>query len=550
MISLYQKCIDQSRKVNWMLLLFLLLFLNVKTGVKIGTLVLFLFLLRKELVSNNFLKQKFIWFYFGMIIIALLNLLTGLSSVSVNYLVAAATGIGFWLMCMAAAAISFMFINNTNTGKLHSTISLFFIINALFTICQLVSFMYDAGSFNPYTYQGMNQKYFIGTGDLLKGITFDVSTTNAILNAMALLYFLDRRKFHWLLLCSAAMLLTASNFTNLLLFTVLFFQFIFQSDRNQKSAIVVCLCTLIIFFSKVSPQNKHYFKYVWQKISATKIDTILPEITTPLLSSLPDSVLTIEEKKRKLATLYLDSIYTRLYAVAPKENSFVTTTEDPAMTILPKVKPSIPKANIHTEPYQRKRDTSAYQKILIDFAVSNIPAFDTSLRNTQNQRLPGKLIAWQQTISFFKTHPFKMLTGTGIGQFSSKLAFRATGLQFAGGYPAKFAYINHDFRDNHLNLYLNYFSKDQEVHSLMNTPDSVYDQLLAEYGITGIIVFMLFYAGYFIRHYRKKSYGLPLLLLTAGAFAIGYWFEQLSIVVLFELLMLLNSKEANEQKSL
>jgi len=42
---------------------------------------------------------------------------------------------------------------------------------------------------------------------------------------------------------------------------------------------------------------------------------------------------------------------------------------------------------------------------------------------------------------------------------------------------------------------------------------------------------------------EARSYGLPLLLLMAGAFFTEYWFEQLSVVVLFELLMLLNKPQ-------
>lgn len=546
MRSLYQKLIDRAKKINWRLFLFLVLFLHVKMGVKVAAIILFLFIYRKDLLKNNFLKQRFIWFYFAMIAIALFNLLISISSLSVNYMITVVTGISFWLLCIAAAAISFTFIQKTDSGKLHTTISLFFIINALFTIGQLLSFMWDAGSLNPYTYQGMNQKYFIGTGDLLRGITLDVSTTNAILNAIAVLYFLDRRKFFWLLLSLSAMLMAASNFTNMLLLAVLLFQFIFQSDRNQKSVIVVCFCMLIVFLSKVSPQNKHYLNYVWQKVTDRKIDTILPEVTPLPLSSLPDSILNKEEKKRKMAMLYLDSVRNSM----PEEKNHLQhpAPEDLTgkITVL-QVKPSIPAPNIHTEPYQFKRDTSLFRRSLINFAITNIPAFDTSLGNLQKKSLPGKLIALQQTTRFLKANPVKILTGTGIGRFSSKLAFRATGLQFAGGYPVRFAYVNNDFRDNHLNLYLDYFSKDQQFHSLMNSPDSVYDQLLSEYGLAGIVVFFFFYAGYYTKRYRKKSYGLPLLFLMAGAFAIGYWFEQLSIVIVFELLLLLDIKEAKEK---
>ncbi|MEI9807327.1 MAG: hypothetical protein WDO16_05265 [Bacteroidota bacterium] len=310
MRSLYQKLIDRAKKINWRLFLFLVLFLHVKMGVKVAAIILFLFIYRKDLLKNNFLKQRFIWFYFAMIAIALFNLLISISSLSVNYMITVVTGISFWLLCIAAAAISFTFIQKTDSGKLHTTISLFFIINALFTIGQLLSFMWDAGSLNPYTYQGMNQKYFIGTGDLLRGITLDVSTTNAILNAIAVLYFLDRRKFFWLLLSLSAMLMAASNFTNMLLLAVLLFQFIFQSDRNQKSVIVVCFCMLIVFLSKVSPQNKHYLNYVWQKVTDRKIDTILPEVTPLPLSSLPDSILNKEEKKEKWQCFILTAFET------------------------------------------------------------------------------------------------------------------------------------------------------------------------------------------------------------------------------------------------
>lgn len=550
MKSISQQIIFYFRKVNWMLLLFLVLFLNVKMGIKIAVLILLLLVLRKKLVENKLLQQKFTWFYFSMIAIALLNLLINISALSTNSLVAAITGIGFWIMCIVAAAINYWFVKNIDDGKLHTTLSLFFILNALFTIGQLVYFMLDSGSINPYTYQGMNQKYFIGTGDLLRGVTLDVSTTNALLNAFAVLYFLDRHKIKLVLLCMTAMLLTASNFTNLLLLTVLLFQFIFQSNRNQKSIIVVCLLMLLTFFSKISPQNKHYLTYVWQKISDKKIDTIRPYVSPPLLSSQPDSILSAEDRKKKMAMLFLDSANNE--QLAKMKGMSVSNQSINELTPTPSIpaKPFIPKDNIHTETFQRKRDTSEYRRTLIEFAVSHIPAFDTSLRHTQKQKLPGKLIALKQTVHFLKQHPLKILTGAGIGQFSSKLAFRATGLQFAGGYPARFAYINNDFRDNHLNLYLNYFSKDKEVHSILNTPDSVFDQLLAEYGLAGIIVFLVFYADYFSRTVKNKSYALPLFLLTLGAFAIGYWFEQLSIVIVFELMMMINNKDTKESNQI
>jgi hypothetical protein len=288
-----------------------------------------------------------------------------------------------------------------------------------------------------------------------------------------------------------------------------------------------------------------------------------------LLIKQPDSILNNNQRKRKIAILYLDSMYIEqlitsqrksiLLANSPNydqagkpitinysTNEYreqVNPNQKEGIIITRKPKPFIPKPSIHTEPFQRRRDTSLHQKMLLDFAIKNIAAFDTSMKQIKAWHLPGKLIAIGQTISFLKAHPFKIVTGDGIGNFSSKLAFRATGLKIAGSYPESFTYINPDFLNNHLNIYLNYFSKDRELHSLINSPDSIYDQLIAEYGLVGIICFIAFYLAFFIKEIKKLTYGIPLLLLFLGISGIGYWFEQLSVVIIFELLMLLNIKE-------
>jgi hypothetical protein len=163
-----------------------------------------------------------------------------------------------------------------------------------------------------------------------------------------------------------------------------------------------------------------------------------------------------------------------------------------------------------------------------------------STKENYDPRLPGKIIAYKQTIDFFKQHPFKIITGNGIGKFSSKLAFKTTGLGIAGGYPQKFIYINDHFLKNHLDLYLNYFTKQDGFHSIANNPNSVYDQLLSEYGLFGLCAFFIFYLGFFL---KKLTYGIPLILFLSGIFFVDYWFEQLSIVVFFELLLFLNIKE-------
>jgi hypothetical protein len=137
-----------------------------------------------------------------------------------------------------------------------------------------------------------------------------------------------------------------------------------------------------------------------------------------------------------------------------------------------------------------------------------------------------------------------------MGNFSSKLAFRATGLKIAGGYPSTYTYINEDFTKNHLSVYLDYFAKDSGFHSIVHSPNSFYGQLLSEYGLLGAGCFLAGYLFYFLSGFRQLTYGLPILFVLFSVLITDYWFEQLSIVIMFELLILLNRKETNKKEAI
>ena len=212
---------------------------------------------------------------------------------------------------------------------------------------------------------------------------------------------------------------------------------------------------------------------------------------------------------------------------------------------VPLNKPSIPGPDLEAAINQRQPDTTSIQKNLLAFAIERVPGFNPDMHQVNVSNRAGKLVAFQQTIHFLVQHPSKVFIGSGMGNFASKLAFRTAGLQIAGGYPQKFIYINNDFLENHLSLYITYFSKGQELHSVTNNPNAVYDQMIAEYGVAGLLAFVMLYLAFFLRRPKKLTYGLPLLLILLGAFFIDYWYEQLSIVIIFELMMLINLKESN-----
>ena len=531
------------RRIDWPLLLFLLLFLNVKLVVK-AIAILVIYIMRPNFKFGfSFRKDSRLPLFYVLITgIAVLNWILSGNFSDLNYHVAVVTGISFWAACILAIHQVKLSVEKSSVQIIHNTIIFFLVLNIVCSSINLALIVFETGAINPYIYQGMHQKYFIGTGDNIKGISFDNSTTNALINAFGVIYSLKRSKFFITLACMAILVLTASNLTNLLLVATLIIMFIFKTDRNQKSIIVVCCLFIIIFLSRVSPQNGTYLVKSLRK----KFPNAIPAPPPPyrvIVSVLekPDSVLTEDEKKQKFATLYLDSV-AAVTAVIPKKE----TVKEEISVKVPAVKPSIPKDNIHTEPFQKNKDTTELQKKLIEFAEVELASFDTSVRSVKRRAESGKVAAMRQTVNFLQQHPGKILTGTGMGKFSSKLAFRISCLGIAGGYPRRFAYIDEDFKNNHLHLYLDYFSKEKELHSFANTPNSVYDQLIAEYGIAGLLSFAFFYLLFFVRHVGKLTYGLPLILVLSGAFATEYWFEQLSIVILFELLLFLNIKETKE----
>jgi len=602
---------------DWKLLLFLVLFLNVKMAVKIPAIALIYLLQFDFKFGFSFKNSRLPLFYLLAIGIAVLNWIISRNYFNINYDIVLLTGIGFWVLCILAMHQVKLFVENNDTETIHRTIVAFFIINAVLSFCNIAAIILETGYLNPYTYQGQYQKYFIGTGDYIRGLTFDTSTTNAVLNALGCIYFLNKKNAAMLLICMAVMLLTASNFTNMLVLLCFAVLFIFKSTRDQKSLIAVCIMFLVIFMVKVSPQNYMYAHEAVKNTVQPLVKTAIPQIaaTLPAIPKAPiilkpatgqskkhigghnvtshgvNGASTVQaqapinqeadtekarlsidsnalnahtlvttlpvspkstpvqsaddsQAKRAIAKNYIDSVYTVTHlSVQHQAKTVVKPNPAPVIPVTKEGRILIPKPDINSKLYQHIADTNDYQKRLLGFIGPHKSSLPLSAQDNYKSKLPGKAVSWLQTMHFLLQHPLKLITGDGMGNFSSKLAFRASGLGFAGGYPQKYVHVDPDFLSNHLDVYLNYFSKKTDLHSLSNSPDSVYDQLLSEYGLIGMLAFFIWYIGYFLKHYKVLTYGLPILLVVMAMFFIEYWFEQLSILVFFELLLLLNIKE-------
>jgi len=532
--------------IDWKLLVFLLLFLNVKLAIKVLAVIL-IYVLRWDFKFNFSLKNSRLpFFYLIVIAITLFNwLISGLLTNS-NYSFAIGAGILFWLLCILAVHQIKLSVEKNDPVVIHQTILIFFIINAVVSLAVYSSIIWETGTINPYRYQGNFQKYFIGTGDYIKGITLDTSTTNAVINAFGVIYFLIRNKYSWSILCMTILLLTGSNITNLLLCSTLLYILFFQSNKNQKSIIVIYFLLLVVFWVKVSPQNNSYITTAYENIFYNRTPQNKPLLKDIPITEKPDSILTGDERKQKIAQRFLDSMYVIRLTKKNTNNTAIKAKE--AALFNPGEKPIIPRPSIHSASFQHRNDTTPFQLSLLRFIKTD--SLEQSVAAISQYKMPGKIIGLIQTFNYFRLYPAKIITGTGTGMFSSKLAFKISALKITGGYPQKYAFVNNAFKNNNLSVYLNFFIKPAGLHSLINTPNSAFTQLLSEYGVAGICSFLFFYLRFFLKRIKNLTYGFPLLLLMTALFFMEYWFEQLSVVVLFELLIFVDIKDVRLEEQL
>jgi hypothetical protein len=545
----YQLCINYFRQVNWTLLLFLLLMLNVKLAIKVVAILFILITNYKSITRINLRRQRLIFFYAAIIFIACINYLLQIRQATLNYSLAALFGLSLWIMAAVAGYFVFTIIQKDTGERLHRTVELFFLLHIAAIGINLLLIVIETGALNPYTYKGMNQKYYISTGDFIRGISFDSPVCTAMISAFALLYFLYRQRFLFSLLAMGSLLLIGSNLTNLFLLVILVFSFLYKTNRVQKSFIALYIALFLVFVAKVSPQNNEYMGRFAYKMLGITYDLPKKNTSPDFLKKLPDSLLSYEQKREKIAKLYIDSLSATSSYLKNRSTFLGRNNINAYYAVIrfSEAKPLSEKEIIFNN-YRASEPIVVKINRYHEFFAQHYHADSLQLTGNYNWNRPGKWIAGEQMGNFFKSHPAMIPLGAGIANFSSRTAFKVTGLNIAGGYPKQYSYISPWFLNNHLFLYVFYHSQSQPKHSAENTPDSTYYQLLGEYGVIGMLAFLLLYVGYFIKRLPRSGYGIPLLLLLLMAFSVEYWFEQLSIVILAEVLFFLAIADAAKQK--
>lgn len=498
-------------RADWPLLLFIAGITYSKIYVKLAAIALYS---AYQLYRRYAFPKKIVsagWFYLLMPPAGLLSAAVQGSFRQPGYPMVAAWGTLLWCIAGVAFYLLYTRVHRGDNEKIHAAVKLFFIANLVMSLAQLVHIMLESGSPVPYWYYDKADVYGASTGDYITGIFGGASVTNGTISAIGAIWYLCRRNIGMAVVCICAMMLCTSNITIACFLFVCMVMVVTVKTRRLRFAAISLFVLSTGLYILLSPANIWYIEKTWNKFFGPKAAvaiTTRPDFNGHFyLQDVPDSVYS----------------HYRTALVLLKQSSAA--------------------------------DTARHNLAVSKNAVSDLmqywygmPAVASPLAFWNK---PGKLYAFRQTANFMATGPIHMLAGAGMANFSSKMALKATGSGIEGHFPESKIYVSKDYMQAHLYTTLYYFAQPAVAHSMMNMPNSVYNQLAGEYGIAGLVLFACLYVGFFIRERRRLRAGrylLPALLLFFGY---EYWFEMISLTVIFELLSLTDifSNEVNEGKA-
>jgi hypothetical protein len=507
------------RNINVPLLVFLILFLNVKFVIKVIA-ILFLLVYERNLhLGLSFKRSRLPLFYFLILVVEMVKYLLVIRNYSLNYLLVFGMGLLQWLLCLLAIHHVKLCVDRDPPEKTHNTIRIFYLLNFVVSLCFITVLIvhpvwltwWGAGSDISFNHPS--------AGDTILGISFDSSTVNATVNCLGLIYFLYKRDIRFSILCLLVIISCTSNTTFFFMEITLALMVLTVRSKALRIRSIVAAVSMLVLYLVASAHNREYIRnyfvqlYILNKdtsLAAHQDDSVMVRTGKDSLVRAP--VAGINENTYKVNKTGLKRAFGNLLAIEEK----------------PPVK-------------ERSSQIDSIEKgKLIDSSIYPV------ISETAYRSKPGKLISFAQTYFFLKMNFRHLLFGSGVGNFSSKLAFRVSGTGVLGTYPKKYQYASPEFRYNHLKTYQFYANMDASRHSVLNFPFSVYNQISGEYGLIGILLFGFGYLWYFVSRFRRLSYGRYMLCALMAFFMMEYWFELFSLVIMFELFLLLNIKEGRQ----
>lgn len=505
---------------DWPFLLFLLGAVNVKLYVKMfSVFAYFIYILYKKYPLKKPVNLN--RFYLLMPLAGTVGaLLHGSFQVPV-YSLGYAYGIVQWLTAFFISYAIYISIMHLSAEKLKSVVLLFFIINIVLSLGDLVNMIIASKHF-PYWYWEPTEYYGTSTGDHIKGIFRSNSITNAMVSTLGVVYFLYAKQMKMAMLCLLVLLLCTSNLSLALFLFTATALVIFTRNREVRKRTLQLLLLTIVIYPVLSPLNlKYVFNTVDNQIQdqklAKRIEThdtvIVQKDTTATVAATASSPY---KEKRDYFIVKLNKEVPINYA---DEMAYLQYFGSHNMEAT---------SNVILYPHTIKSAMTRWYGVAPQFSPLS------------SYYKPAKLYAHRQTFYYLTGNWKNALFGAGIGNFSSKQAIKMTGLGLSGSYPQDYRYVSEDYLSGHLYTFLYVLSKPVGEHSTIQMPNSVYNQVAGEYGFIGIGLFVYFYLGYFFKNRKYIRAGRFMVIITLIFFAFEYWFEMMSLTVIFELLLLLD----------
>ena len=468
--------------VNIPLLIFLVGIMNIKLPVKVASVVLYAAWLLYKRRSLQGFGNRIVVFYALMAALAIISVaVQGVPDFS-RYSLGLGIAVGQWLLAGATIGLIGCAVREMTRAQIVASLKSFFLLNAAVSLIQLITIAAETGAMMPY-WDISNEKYGISTGDYIYGIFFYHSILNAAVNALGVVYFIFKKSWKYALLCLAVTCMGTSNL--MLLATVVTLVLVLITGTGYRKPAMVTLVSGFLFYVLLSPHNFQY-------LSNTTGKQVNSEVRDPEQGSGPNTG-------------------KQTYAVAPADDCIEE---------------------------QVRSDRSNGQGVFNTCYADSIIAQDQTTNPLAYYGLPGKVFSFYQTIGFLGSDWQNLMVGSGPGLFSSKLALKMTGLNIQGTYPQRYVYIGEVYSQNHLYTMLYYLSQPLSEHSVLNFPNSIYNHIAGEYGLIGILLVLVIYLGYFVTRYKSSAAAPYLIVLMMALGVAEYWFEMISLTLMFETMVL------------
>jgi hypothetical protein len=472
-----------------------------------------------------------VWFYISMILLGIINILFIHRDYSYSHSMAVLAGSLIWLTCLLSYHQISLAVELNSPAKLFNTLKLLALLNFCVSIYDILHVMFITGTINPYT-QICPPPYGISSGDLVGGIFGQVHLVNTVISCFLLVFFIYQSSFLYALICLIPFLLTGSNLATLILIGMLTYILLFKKNMLIKYYASYCILITVLFYIKITPTNKDYMTSILAKVQKQfSKPASVPAQPLEMHAEPPIKKLTKEELisqyvqyKRKLLN---DSVL---------EDEF-TTSKLVFQSLYAKQERQIKEKQIQL-------DLTWYKKDSLKLAKAKKEFFDYGkLKTFDLDKEPGKITSFKQTKAYLGQSWQNAFFGAGIGSFSSRLAFITSGIaddsRILMALPK---YETEEFKQNHKAIFKYLMFLDDETHSITNLPFSWYNGVFGEYGLIGFLMFVFAYLAYFFKRIKLLSYGKLILISMIAFFLFDYWYERLSVIMLFELILLFDIK--------